>query len=371
MRGSMDANAVADLWLGHQIKTDVYGYRDIMRRKTDLLVLVGAGDRLRGIAGVAERLFGEAGARKAWDEEVIRAQHEALQRGREQAGRLAIQLAAARADHDRIAVAPLEIAIPDPEPLPQVIQDMLSIDETTLTAMSHRELSERMLLIATETAATLQRGQERTNELITAATTAADARIRDLATIDGEITRLTDQRREAERFGDRAELAMEKLQVRGKTKPISDLDPTTAELRVLTGDRRVRAPEDETWQQLLDRLGAGGATMTAESCRAWLNQPELVALTGLPARRLQRIRVGEGTSRLALALRRARWADLGPKLWFVNADTLPLHLFLPTQLEALAEQRRVPMGTHHGGRRRSDAEIEAAESGLLSPRDLG
>ena len=142
------------------------------------------------------------------------------------------------------------------------------------------------------------------------------------------------------------------------------MEPTTAELRVLTGDPTIRAPEDEAWQHMLARISAHAAQTAADRCRVWLNQPELQALTGLTARAIQRARAGESTNPLARGIQRARWANEGPKLWFVRYDTLPLHLFLPTQLECLDELLRAPMGAHHGGRRRTDAEIETVSGPL-------
>ena len=295
-------------------------------------MLVGAGDPERQIPGIRDVLWGEAGARKAWDEEAIRTQHDVALQSTVRAATLRTQIAAATADQDRLCRAPLEIPIPESDPLPPVISETLSVDASILAGMSQRELIQRVLTITAESAGMAHREHERTRDVIAAATAAADQRMRDLHGLAAEITRLTHSQRESERSAERAELSLEKLRLGGPTRPIADADPTTAELRTLTGDRAIRARDDETWDALLERVGTECSTAEAGRLRAWLNHREVLAITGLPARTLQRYRLGESSHPLALGIQRADWVELGDKLFFVHADTLPLHLFLPTQL---------------------------------------
>lgn len=358
LRGAMDPLAVCDLWLGHSIGTDIYGYRDIMRRKTELLVRVGAGDPQRGIPGVADRLFGPAGARKMWDEDTARAHHEALQRSRERSRDLLIQASTAREEQAQIHRARIQIAIPEPEPLPAVVQQLQAMDPQQISSMPQRELSEWLLKLSLDTAAFQYRANERNVGVTLAAQHAVDERITTMAGLEARLDELREHHRQAERGADKAALELEKFQLRGPTKPVDDMAPTTGELRLTTGDPHAIAPEDETWEQLLARIATPHAS-PSERARRYLNTPEVQALCGLNPRWLQRARAGQSNSPLAVGIQRARWIDLGEKLSFVDADTLPLHLLLPTQLEFLDELLRVPMGTHHGGRRRSDGEIEA------------
>jgi hypothetical protein len=113
---------------------------------------------------------------------------------------------------------------------------------------------------------------------------------------------------------------------------------------------------DESWEEVLSRAGSNEEQPCAR-CRSWLNVTELATTFGVDTVTILRWSRGETSGDIGRGVARATWVELSSKLAFVKADTLPLHLLIPSQLEFIETLLSEPMGTW-GGRRRTDAEIE-------------
>jgi hypothetical protein len=353
----LDAELAASLWLCQLPKNDRYGYRDSRQKRHSRLVLLGAGDTRTGVPGIRDLLFGDAGACVGWDIEAIR---DALERVREAEGRITAiegQLAVARAELDRINARRLNLAVPD-IPLSSTAQAALEAPPEEIVSLSNRELAILAVRMQQAHAELTRAAYDATTRLTVSGNELLDSRLREANVASSSIHRLRDAHARAVRDHDRAVEALERIRETGRTFPLPDDEPTTEELQDVTGDPDAVGLQHESWEAAIDR--AGGIRRPLRRVRRYLNVSEVAWMFGVDPLRIRRWRAGQGGGAVGRAIQQARWVEEGPKLAFLDGDTIPHHLLMPGQVEALAHLLEHSMGSVVGGRRRSDSELDDA-----------
>ena len=319
----VSAQVFADALLDHAMASDRLGYKDLEANRDvwAMRALIGAPEH--NVHGVLALLQGVEGARLGWDLATIKDAHE----GREAADKVREDLSLAQAE------LKVELRTVRHRTLPPIPRDAPG-DQDRIDALLRKV------------------------EVLLERDEAREARQREERRVYDQLEEARDRLAHAEERRQGALRVLLTLRAGGRSLPIDDAQPTTAELR--RGSASVAGAcglEDETWEEALERAGIDPSVLDANDSepqgprrvRHLLNMPEfalLLSLTeGAVRKRIRRI-FPEDKAQSPVIVK-------GPKLRFIDVDQLPrtfLGDLLPEQLDLLEEMLSIPMGRVCGGR---------------------